>query len=149
PIIEWAQRLGFGVKCGIPLRGEVDGRVPNDQYMKATHGRKLLNGDIANLSIGQGDTQATPLQMAQAMAIIGNGGTFFHTALVQHGQTVNNEIVTAFQVREKKTLGASAETMAQLRASLVNVVNGPAGTAHPASLGRVEGAGKNGTAQWG
>ena len=55
PIIDWAQKLGFGAKCGIPLRGEVEGRVPNDQYMKATHGRKLLNGDIANLSIGQGD----------------------------------------------------------------------------------------------
>jgi penicillin-binding protein 2 len=149
PIIEWAQRLGFGVKCGIPLRGEVDGRVPNDQYMKATHGRKLLNGDIANLSIGQGDTQATPLQMAQAMAIIGNGGTFYQTRLVQQVQTVDNEIVTAFQVREKKTLGASADTMAQLRTSLVNVVNGPAGTAHQSSLENVEVAGKTGTAQWG
>ncbi|MEY2505091.1 MAG: penicillin-binding protein 2, partial [Verrucomicrobiota bacterium] len=74
PILEWAQRLGFGAKCGIPLRGEVEGRVPNDQYMKATHGRKLLNGDIANLSIGQGDMLVTPLQMAQAMAIIANGG---------------------------------------------------------------------------
>lgn len=149
PIIEWAQRLGFGVKSGIPLRGEVDGRVPTDQYMKATHGRKLLNGDIANLSIGQGDTQSTPLQMAQAMAIIGNGGTFYQTRLVQQVQTVDNEIVTAFQVREKKTLGASADTMAQLRTALVNVVNGPAGTAHGASLDRVEVAGKTGTAQWG
>lgn len=149
PIIEWAQRLGFGVKCGIPLRGEVDGRVPTDQYMKATHGRKLLNGDIANLSIGQGDMQSTPLQMAQAMAIIGNGGTFYQARLVQQVQTVDNEIVTAFQVREKKTLGASADTMAQLRTALVNVVNGPAGTAHQASLDRVEVAGKTGTAQWG
>jgi penicillin-binding protein 2 len=149
PIIEWAQRLGFGTKCGIPLRGEVDGRVPNDQYMKATHGRKLLNGDIANLSIGQGDTQATPLQMAQAMAIIGNGGTFYQTRLVQQVQTVDNEIVTAFQVREKKTLGASEDTMAQLRTAMINVVNGPAGTAHQASLESVEVAGKTGTAQWG
>ncbi len=149
PIIEWAQRLGFGGKTGIPLRGEVDGRVPNDQFMKATHGRKLLNGDIANISIGQGDTQATPLQMAQAMAIIGNGGTFYQTRLVQQVQTVDNEIVTAFQVREKKTLGASAETMAQLRTALVDVVNGPAGTAHQASLESVEVAGKTGTAQWG
>src|SRR5438067_12201058 len=56
PIIEWALKLGFGAKCGIPLRSEAEGRVPNDEYMKATHGRKLLNGDIANLSIGQGDT---------------------------------------------------------------------------------------------
>ena len=149
PIIEWAQRLGFGTKCGIPLRGEVDGRVPNDQFMKATHGRKLLNGDIANLSIGQGDTQATPLQMAQAMGIIGNGGTFYQTRLVQQVQTVDNEIVTAFQVREKKTLGASADTMAQLRTAMVNVVNGPGGTAHQASMEGVEVAGKTGTAQWG
>jgi len=149
PIIEWAQRLGFGGKTGIPLRGEVDGRVPNDQFMKATHGRKLLNGDIANISIGQGDTQVTPLQMAQAMAIIGNGGTFYQTRLVQQVQTVDNEIVTAFQVREKKTLGASADSMAQLRTALVNVVNGPGGTAHQASLESVEVAGKTGTAQWG
>jgi penicillin-binding protein 2 len=149
PIIEWAQRLGFGGKTGIPLRGEVDGRVPNDQFMKATHGRKLLNGDIANISIGQGDTQATPLQMAQAMGIIGNGGTFYQTRLVRQVQTVDNEIVTAFQVREKKTLGASADTMAQLRTALVNVVNGPGGTAHQASLDNVEVAGKTGTAQWG
>ena len=75
---------------------------PTDEYMKATHGRKLLNGDIANLSIGQGDAETTPLQMAQAMAIIGNGGTFYQTRLVQQVQTVDNEIVTAFQVRDEK-----------------------------------------------
>jgi penicillin-binding protein 2 len=149
PIIEWSMRLGFGVKCGIPLRGEVDGRVPTDQYMKATHGRKLLNGDIANLSIGQGDTQTTPLQMAQAFAIIGNGGTMYQTRLVQQVQTVDNEIVTAFQVREKKTLGASADTIAQLRLGLINAVNAGAGTAHQSSLETVEVAGKTGTAQWG
>jgi penicillin-binding protein 2 len=149
PILDWALRLGFGAKCGIPLRGEVEGRVPNDQYMKATHGRKLLNGDIANLSIGQGDTQTTPLQMAQAMAILGNGGTFYQTRLVQQVQTVDNEIVTAFQVREKKTLGASPDTMAQLRTGMINAVNAPAGTAHQASLDNVEVAGKTGTAQWG
>ena len=104
PIIDWALKLGFGAKCGIPLRGEAEGRVPNDEYMKATHGRKLLNGDIANLSIGQGDLLVTPLQMAQAMAIVANGGTFYQTRLVQQVQTVDNEIVTAYQVRAKRTL---------------------------------------------
>src|SRR6266478_1807584 len=109
PIIDWALKLGFGAKCGIPLRGEVEGRVPNDQYMKATHGRKLLNGDIANLSIGQGDMQVTPLQMAQAMGIIANGGTFYQTRLVQQVQSSDNEIVSAYQVREKRRLDSSAE----------------------------------------
>jgi penicillin-binding protein 2 len=149
PIIDWALKLGFGEKCGIPLRGEVEGRVPNDQYMKATHGRKLLNGDIANLSIGQGDMLVTPLQMAQAMAIVANGGTFYQTRLVQQVQTLNNEIVTAYQVRAKKTLDCSSSTMDQIRTGLIEVVNGAGGTAHQASLDNVEVAGKTGTAQWG
>jgi penicillin-binding protein 2 len=149
PIIDWALKLGFGAKCGIPLRGEVEGRIPNDQYMKATHGRKLLNGDIANLSIGQGDAQVTPLQMAQAMAIVANGGTFYQTRLVQQVQTIDNEIVSAYQVREKRTLDVSISTMEQLRTGMIDVVNGPGGTAHQASLDNIEVAGKTGTAQWG
>jgi penicillin-binding protein 2 len=149
PIIDWALKLGFGEKCGIPLRGEVEGRVPNDQYMKATHGRKLLNGDIANLSIGQGDMLVTPLQQAQAMAIVANGGTFYQTRLVQQVQTLNNEIVTAYQVRAKKTLDCSPSTMDQIRTGLIEVVNGAGGTAHQVSLDNVEVAGKTGTAQWG
>jgi penicillin-binding protein 2 len=129
PIIEWALKLGFGAKCGIPLRGEAEGRVPNDEYMKATHGRKLLNGDIANLSIGQGDTQVTPLQMAQAMAIIANGGRFYQTRLVRQVQ--------------------SAATMEEVRTGMIEVVNGANGTGHEAQLDGVEVAGKTGTAQWG
>ena len=149
PIIDWALKLGFGAKCGIPLRGEAEGRIPNDQYMKATHGRKLLNGDIANMSIGQGDTQVTPLQMAQAMSVVANGGTLYQTRLVQQVQTFDGQIVTAYQVRAKRTLDLSSETLDQLRTGMINVVNGAGGTAHQASLDNVEVAGKTGTAQWG
>jgi len=149
PIIDWALQLGFGAKCGVPLRGEAEGRVPNDDYMKATHGRKLLNGDIANLSIGQGDTQVTPLQMAQAMAVIANGGTVFQSRLVQQVQSLDNKIVSAYQVRAKRTLDISPTTLDQLHTALVDVVNGAGGTAHEAELDNVEVAGKTGTAQWG
>jgi penicillin-binding protein 2 len=149
PIIDWALKLGFGAKCGIPLRGEVEGRIPNDEYMKATHGRKILNGDIANMSIGQGDVQVTPLQMAQAMGVVANGGTFYQTRLVQQVQTFDNQIVTAYQVRAKRTLDISPETLEQVHAGMIDVVNGASGTAHQASLENVEVAGKTGTAQWG
>jgi penicillin-binding protein 2 len=149
PIIDWALKLGFGAKCGIPLRGEAEGRVPNDEYMKATHGRKLLNGDIANLSIGQGDLLVTPLQMAQSMGIVANGGTFYQTRLVQQVQTFDNEIVTAYQVRAKRTLDLLSETQDQLRIGMIDAVNGRGGTGHQASLDNVEVAGKTGTAQWG
>ena len=149
PIIDWALKLGFGAKCGIPLRGEAEGRVPNDDYMKATHGRKLLNGDIANLSIGQGDTLVTPLQMAQAMAIIANGGKFYQTRLVRQVQSVNHEIVTAYELRERRSLDVSEATMNEVRQGMIEVVNGPNGTGHEAQLEGVEVAGKTGTAQWG
>src|SRR6266705_1397629 len=125
PIIDWAQKLGFGAKTGIPIRGEAEGRVPNDSYMKATHGRKLLNGDVANLSIGQGDTKVTPLKMAQATAIVGNGGRFYQTRLVRQVQSLDHEIVTAYQLREKRALDVSAETMDQIRTGMIEVVNGP------------------------
>ncbi len=149
PILDWAAKLGFGAKCGIPLRAETEGRLPNDEYMKATHGRKILGGDIANLSIGQGDVLVTPLQMAQAMAIVANGGTFYQTRLVQQVQTVGNEIVAAYSVRAKKTIDASSLTMKQVQTAMVDAVNAPAGTAHQASLDNVSVAGKTGTAQWG
>src|ERR1700730_14181621 len=149
PIIDWSLQLGFGAKCGIPLRGEAEGRVPNDEYMKATHGRKLLNGDIANLSIGQGDMLVTPLQMAQAMAIVANGGKFFQTRLVRPVQSLDRKIVTAYQEREKRTLGVSEMTMDEVRKGMIDVVNGPNGTGHEGQMESVEVAGKTGTAQWG
>jgi penicillin-binding protein 2 len=149
PIVDWALKLGFGAKCGIPLRGEAEGRVPNDEYMKATHARRLLNGDIANLSIGQGDLQVTPLQMAQAIGIVANGGTFYQTRLVQQVQTFDNQLVTAYQTRAKRTLDFSSGTLDELRTGMIDAVNGSGGTAHQASLDNVEVAGKTGTAQWG
>src|SRR5436189_2215486 len=149
PIIEWALKLGFGAKCGIPLRGEAEGRVPNDEYMKATHGRKILNGDIANLSIGQGDTLVTPLQMAQAMAIVANGGRFYQTRLVRQVQSPDQQILTAYELREKRSLEVSEATMEEVRTGMIEVVNGSNGTGHEAQLDGVEVAGKTGTAQWG
>jgi len=149
PIIDWALNMGFGAKCGIPLHGEAEGRVPNDEYMKATHGRKILNGDIANMSIGQGDILTTPLQVAQAVAAVANGGTLYQTRLVQQVQTVDDEIVSAYQVRAKRTLNLSPHTLEQVRTGMIDVVNGGNGTAHQASIDSVEVAGKTGTAQWG
>ena len=149
PIIDWALKLGFGAKCGIPLRGEVEGRVPNDEYMKATHGRKLLNGDVANLSIGQGDVLTTPLQMAEAMAVVANGGTLFQARLVQQVQDLDGKIVSAYPVRVKQQLPISQTTLDEMRTAMVAVVNGANGTAHAAALETIDVAGKTGTAQWG
>src|SRR5690606_8436975 len=96
PIIEWSRKLGFGEKTGIPLAAEAAGRIPTDEYMQKNYNRKLMDGDVANMSIGQGDLLISPLQMAQAMAAIGNGGTLLQTRLVQQVQSIDNQIVTAY-----------------------------------------------------
>src|SRR5207248_4757204 len=55
----------------------------------------------------------------------------------------------AYQVRGKRTLDVSPQTMEQVRTGMIDVVNGAGGTAHQASLDSVEVAVKTGTAQWG
>jgi penicillin-binding protein 2 len=149
PIIDWAQRMGLGVKTGIPLASEADGRVPTNEYMKKLYGRKMLDGDLANLSIGQGDLLVTPLQMAQAMAVVANGGTLYQTRLVQQVQSADGQIVAAYSVRAKDQIAIRPETLAALKKAMVQVVSSPMGTAGKAEVPGVALAGKTGTAQWG
>jgi penicillin-binding protein 2 len=149
PIIEWAQRMGFGVRTGIPVASEADGRVPTQEYMKKIYGRKFLDGDVANFSIGQGDLLVTPLQMAEAMAAVGNGGTLYRARLVQQVQTYNDQIVTAYNVTPRANLGIDPKIMAAVREGMIDVVSSPSGTAGKAAIDEVQIAGKTGTAQWG
>jgi penicillin-binding protein 2 len=148
-ITDWAFKCGLGFKTGIPLRFEAEGRIPTDDYMRKVYGRKLLNGDLANMAIGQGDLLITPLQMAQAMSAIGNGGTLYKPRLVMQVQGIDNRIVTAYDVRAKSELNLNPANLAELKKAMVDVVTGGSGTAHKAALDNVEVAGKTGTAQWG
>jgi penicillin-binding protein 2 len=149
PIIDWSTKCGFGAKTGIPLKAEAEGRIPTDEYMKKTHGRKLMDGDMANFSIGQGDLLVTPLQLAQGMAAIGNGGTRYQSRLVHQVQTIDNRIVTAYDVRVTEQLAIHPHVLAELKHAMVNVVSGGLGTGHKAEVDNVKVAGKTGTAQWG
>jgi penicillin-binding protein 2 len=146
---DWAVKLGFGSRTGIPLASEADGRIPTDDFMKQVHGRKMLDGDLANFSIGQGDVLVTPLQMAQAMATIGNGGTFYQTRLVKQVQSIDGQIVTAYSVRAREQLTIDPKILKEIKKAMVAVVSSRSGTAGRAAVPNVKVAGKTGTAQWG
>ena len=111
--------------------------------------RRLLNGDVANLSIGQGDTQISPLQMAQAMGVVGNGGTFFQTRLVQQVQSIDDQVVTAYNVRARSQVQIDKHVLAALKLGMKQVVSSRSGTAARAAVPGIDVAGKTGTAQWG
>ena len=121
----------------------------NDDYMMRVYKRHLFGGDVANLSIGQGDTLITPLQMAQAMGAVGNGGTLYQTRLVSQVQSVDGQIVTAYNVRARGVIDINDDAMKEIRRGMVSVVESKMGTAGKAHVDGVRVAGKTGTAQWG
>jgi penicillin-binding protein 2 len=148
-LVTWAKRFGLGARTGILLNGEADGRIPTDDYMEQTYHRHILGGDLANLSIGQGDILISPLQMAQAMGAIANGGVVYQARIVRQVQTLNNEIVYVYNPRAKDVLKLGPVTIEELRKGMVGVVSGANGTAGAAEIKNVKVAGKTGTAQWG
>lgn len=148
-IVDYALRLGLGVKTGIPLAAETSGRIPTQEYMFKTYKRVFMPGDTANLSIGQGDTLVSPLQMAQAMAAVGNGGMLFQTRLVQQVQSIDSKIVNAYNMRVRAVVDIDKKVMEALREGMVQVVESRAGTAGRAAVPGIKVAGKTGTAQWG
>lgn len=148
-IIDWSTKLGLGQRTGLPLKGEERGNIPTDDYMLRVHKRKILQGDVANMSIGQGDILITPLQMAQALGVIANGGQFHQTRLVKQIQSLDNRVVAAYPDRVRAQLPISPEIMDQMRKALVAVTEDGNGTAHRAKVKGIRVAGKTGTAQWG
>jgi penicillin-binding protein 2 len=111
--------------------------------------RKILKGDVANMSIGQGDIKISPLQMAQAYGVIATGGRFHQTRLVKQIQGIDNKVIAAYPDRIRDDLQIKPEDMDTLRKALVAVTEDAEGTAHHAQVEGYHVAGKTGTAQWG
>jgi len=148
-IVDYAFKFGLGVRTGIPLGSEEVGLVPTDEYMMKVHKRKLAGGDVYNLSIGQGDTLVTPLQMAQLMAAVANGGTLMAARLVQQVQSIDGQVVHAYDIRARARMEIRPEVFSEVRRAMVQVVESKMGTAGRAQVDGVRVAGKTGTAQWG
>jgi penicillin-binding protein 2 len=147
--LDLSRRLGMGVITGLPLVGERPGLVPTDQYMMSVHKRRILDGDTANMSIGQGDLLATPLQVAQAMAGIANGGALPELQLVRQVQDTRGWVVQSGIPTRRNWLGVTPEAVEIVRKGMSDVVNSGYGTGRSAGLTYTTLCGKTGTAQWG
>ncbi|MBC8126999.1 MAG: hypothetical protein H8M99_07635 [Gloeobacteraceae cyanobacterium ES-bin-144] len=144
-----ARRLGFGERTGLPLIGETEGLVPNDQWMLQHEKRRILDGDTANLSIGQGTLLASPLQVAQAMAGIANGGALPKLQLIRQLQDMRGRVTQAPLPERKRWLGVTPEAVKIVHEGMSDVVNSGGGTGQSAQLSYTTLCGKTGTAQWG
>jgi len=146
---EWAMKCGLGSKTGLPLSSEAPGRIPTSPYMQKVYGRPLLKGDVANLSIGQGDTLISPLQMALSMAAVGNGGVVLKPRLVLQVQSFDNRVLIGYEPMARSYFAMKNSTRKAMRKALLGVVESGNGTAGKAAVPDVRVGGKTGTAQWG
>lgn len=178
-----AREFGFDEPLGIEVPGERGGTVPDrgwkqdywdrnkDVYCAeaeaapaGTYQRQLYTelcnegyvwrgGDAVNMSIGQGDVQATPLQIAASYAAVANGGTVWRPHLASEIRSADGEVVETIEPEPVNQIEAPAEHWAELRTGLEQVVMGERGTATgPFSgfpLETIPVAGKTGTAEAG
>ena len=150
-IIAMAEKFHFGQKAALPTKQETPGHLPTAE--RVHHGWNP--GDTANLCIGQGAVDVTPLQIALAYAAIANGGTLFWPRLVMRtepqdpaaGGVVKN--FTAARVRDH--LGVSARNLKILHEAMLSETEDPEGTGYKAFHhgGKMDWrvCGKTGTAQ--
>lgn len=82
-IAEVARSFHFGAPTGIELSGESAGLIPTPEWKQKALGQAWYLGNTYHMGIGQGDVSATPLQVNQATAAIGNGGRWCVPYLVQ------------------------------------------------------------------
>lgn len=137
-IVSFAQRLGFGHKTKLNLDGESGGNLPE--------ANQLYPGDLANLSIGQGTLEATPLQIAMLISTIVNDGVKIDPLLVKKVITTNGKILRNFQ-SDRKSRILSKATTDQLRQMMAAVTE--YGTGQAAEIEGYGSAGKTGTAETG
>ena len=156
-----ASLIGIGQKTGIELSNEAAGILPGKEWFAVHNPReRWSDGHTANLSIGQGYVQASPLQMALVAGMFANGGTCYYPRLidrvVDHGgqDVVDPEtgklVAQGPRVRAnlQTDLGLKPDQIEHVRHGMWRVVNDPGGTAPHARLKGVELAGKTGTAEF-
>ena len=144
-----ARSLGYGEKSGLPLVGEAPGLIPTNEWMIANHKRRFMNGDSANMSIGQGVLLATPLQVAQGMAGIANGQALPKLQLIRQVQDGKGRVMVHSLPEERTNLGIAKEAVLAIHKGMRDVVQEGYGTGRSARLSWTTMCGKTGTAQWG
>jgi penicillin-binding protein 2 len=76
-IANYAREYGYGETTGLDIPGEISGFIPTPQWKERRIHEKWVGGDTMNMSIGQGYTLVTPLQMSNMTAWVVNDGVVY------------------------------------------------------------------------
>jgi len=137
-LISYAQKIGFGHKTSLNFREEATGRLPKAD--------SIYPGELANLAIGQGEFEATPLQIASLIGTIANDGIKVEPYLVSKVLNSKGVVIKTYasssgtRIISKKTAGQMQKMMAAVTTF---------GTGQTAYVEEGGSAGKTGSAETG
>ncbi len=149
-IAEYAHNLTFGEISKIDLDGEKAGIVPSVKWATDKQHRKWYPSETISVAIGQGPLIVTPLQVANLMAAISNGGTVYRPHVVKAIEHTNADgkverLQVASQILHQVKLSPPALDAVKL--GLWKVVNEEGGTGGNARIDGLDVSGKTGTVQ--
>ncbi|HCS41102.1 MAG TPA: hypothetical protein DIW44_16210 [Anaerolineaceae bacterium] len=136
-LADMARGFGLGSATGIDVLQEDPGSINNP----------TTDGAAVQMGIGQGDMLVTPIQVADFIAAIANGGTLYRPQIIEKITSLNGEVIQSFTPEIRSTLPVSAATIAALQEGMRLVVDDDRGTAHATFAGMATPIyGKTGTA---
>ena len=147
-------QFGFGQKTGIDLEGELPGVLPSRTWKRERFSgsnyreehRKWYLGDSISAGIGQGYNAFTPLQQAQAIAIIANDGEAMRPRVVKAIENTRTGALRELPSERTHALAVKPQDLAVVKKALIGVPR--EGTSAAAFVGsKYISAGKTGTAQ--
>jgi len=147
--LKWKQYMnsfGMGVKLGIDLPSEDKGLIVDTSFYNRLYNRSWSSCTNVFLGIGQGEMQATPLQMANLMCIIANKGYYYTPHFVKsiEAQTEEDTVLNTFKKKHQVT-NIPAEIYDIVQMAMQDVTESGSGR-----IARIEGisvASKTGTAE--
>ena len=143
----FVRHFGFGQKSGVDIAGEVGGLLPTPEWKMRRFKQPWYMGETVIVGIGQGYTLATPLQLAQATAILANKGVAMRPHLVAAITDAKTGVSQATQTVISDKIPLDEANLEIVKLGMIDVTL-PGGTA--ASVGANAGysiAAKTGTAQ--
>ncbi|WP_397448507.1 penicillin-binding protein 2 [Pseudomonas sp. NA-150] len=141
---DYMTMFGLGQKVSLDMFEEAPGLMPSREWKRATRRQVWFPGETVILGIGQGYMQVTPLQLAQATALIANKGVWNRPRLAK---TVDGVAPVDEHPMPNIVLHNSAD-WDQVNRGMQMVMHDPRGIARAAAVGvQYRIAGKSGTAQ--
>jgi len=145
-IAKFMAQFGFGDRTGIDISGEAAGVLPSQEWKMRRFNQKWFAGETISIGIGQGYNAYTPLQLAQAVAMLASDGVAYRPHIVDYIEDFRSRERTPVESRRLRALELKREHLAVVKEALIGV--NKEGTAARSFAGAAYvSAGKTGTAQ--